>query len=336
MSVKFKFKLTMKTIIEIVAASLLAVFTGLRCQAAEVSYHFIKDIPIPGKAQWDYLKVEPNSGRLFVSHGDKVEVIDLEKGAIAGVIEDTPGVHGIAFAPKLARAFTSNGQENKASIVDLNTLKTLSKVATGANPDSILYETAQNEVYTFNGKGKSATVFDPESGKVNATIDLGGKPETAAADGQAGRVYVNLEDKSEVAVIDIKTHKVVNHWPIAPGESASGMAIDLEHHRLFMGCDNKKMVMMDSASGKVVTTVPIGAGVDANAFDPETLLAFSSNGEDGNTTIAKEISADKLTVLQVLKTVVGARTMALDPRTHNLYLPAPTPSFRVLVYGMEK
>jgi DNA-binding beta-propeller fold protein YncE len=326
----------MKMFIAIVAASLLAAFNGSPLRAAEAQYHLVKEIPIPGKAQWDYLKMEPDSSRLFVSHGDRVEVIDLEKGAIVGTIEDTPGVHGIAFAPKLHRAFTSNGQESKASIVDLNNLKTLSKVATGANPDSILFETAQNEVYTFNGKGKSATVFDPESGKVTATIDLGGKPETAAADGQAGRVYVNLEDKSDVAVIDIKTHKVISRWPIAPGESASGMAIDLEHHRLFMGCDNKKMVMMDSTSGKVLATVPIGAGVDANAFDPGTQLAFSSNGEDGNTTIAKEVSADKLTVVQTLKTVVGARTMTLDPRTHNIYLPAPTPSFRVLVYGMEK
>jgi DNA-binding beta-propeller fold protein YncE len=326
----------MKTFIEIAAVSLLAMLNGSPGYAADAQYHFIKDIPIPGKAQWDYLKMEPDSSRLFVSHGDRVEVIDLEKGTIVGTIEDTPGVHGIAFAPKLGRAFTSNGQENKASIVDLSTLKTLSKVTTGANPDSILFETTQNEVYTFNGKGKSATVFNPESGKVTATIDLGGKPETAAADGQAGRIYVNLEDKSDVAVIDIKAHKVINHWPIAPGESASGMAIDLEHHRLFMGCDNKKMVMMDSTSGKVVATVPIGAGVDANAFDAGTQMAFSSNGEDGNTTIAKEVSADKLTVVQVLKTVTGARTMALDPRTHNIYLPAPTPSFRVLVYGMEK
>ena len=180
----------------------------------------------------------------------KVDVIDLDKGVVIGAIEDTPGVHGMAVVPKLGRAFTSNGQENKASIVDMQTLKTISKVSTGANPDSILYEAAQNEVYTFNGKGKSATVFDPQSGKVTATIDLGGKPESAAADSQAGQIYVNIEDKSEVAVIDIKTHKVINHWPIAPGESASGMAIDLEHHRLFLGCDNKKMVMMDSRPGK--------------------------------------------------------------------------------------
>jgi DNA-binding beta-propeller fold protein YncE len=324
----------MKKEIAIGALSLLTVANGT-VLGAEPAYHFIKDIPIPGKAQWDYLRADPDAHRLYVTHGTKVEVIDLEKGAIIGAIEDTPGVHGIALAPKLGRAFTSNGQENKASIVDLKTLTTISKVTTGANPDSILYEPNQNEVYTFNGKGKSSTVFDPLSGKVITTIDLGGKPETAVADSQADRIYVNLEDKSEVAVVDIKPHKVISHWPIAPGESASGMAIDLEHHRLFIGCDNKKMVMMDSSTGKVVATVPIGAGVDANGFDPGTQLAFSSNGEDGDTTIAKEVSPDKLTVVQVLKTVVGARTMALNPQTHEIYLPAPTPTFRVLVYGMS-
>jgi DNA-binding beta-propeller fold protein YncE len=326
----------MKTSIALVALSLFASVYGTLCQAAENPYHFIKEIPVGGKAQWDYLIIDAGARRLYLTHATKVEVIDLEKGAVIGQIENTPGVHGVALAPKLGRGFTSNGQENKASIFDLNTLKTIAKVDTGANPDSILYEPAQTEVYTFNGRGKSATVFDPESGKVIATIDLGGKPESAAADGQAGRIYVNIEDKSEVAVIDMKPHKVVAHWPIAPGETATGMAIDLEHHRLFLGCDNKKMVMMDSATGKVLATVPIGAGVDANAFDPGTQLAFSSNGEDGTTTIAKETAPDKLTVVQTLKTVVGARTMTLDPQTHYIYLPAPTPSFRVLVYGMAQ
>jgi DNA-binding beta-propeller fold protein YncE len=326
----------MKTNNILAALGLCLILNAATALAAETSYHFIKDIPVAGSAQWDYLKVDAEAHRLYLSHGTKVEVIDLEMGTVIGAIENTPGIHGIALAPKLGRAFTSNGQENKASIVDLKTLKTITKVTTGANPDSILYEPVQNEVYTFNGKGKSATVFDPESGKVIATIDLGGKPETAATDGQAGRIYVNLEDKSEVIAIDLKTHSVVNHWPIAPGESASGMAIDLDHHRLFVGCDNKKMVMMDSTSGKVLATVPIGAGVDANAFDPGTQLAFSSNGEDGTTTIAKEIAPDKLTVVQTLKTVVGARTMALDSQTHNIYLPAPIPAFRVLVYGIDK
>jgi len=296
----------------------------------------VREIPVGGSAQWDYLTIDSEAHRLYLSHATKVEVIDLTSGAVVGTIDNTPGVHGIALAPKLGRAFTSNGQENKASIVDLKTLKTITKVSTGANPDCILYEPTQNEVYTFNGRGKSATVFDPDSGKVIATIDLGGKPEFAATDGAAGRAYVNLEDKSEVVVIDLKTHAVLSHWPIAPGKSASGMAIDREHHRLFLGCDNQKMVMLDSASGKVVATVPIGAGVDANAFDPGTQLAFSSNGEEGTVTIAQENDPNKLTVVQTLKTAVGARTMTLDPVTHEIYLPAPTPSFRVLVYGRKK
>jgi DNA-binding beta-propeller fold protein YncE len=307
---------------------------GTISAAAETEYRFIKEIPVGGNAQWDYLKVDSEAQRLYLSHATKVEVIDLEKGAVIGQIEGTPGVHGIALAPKLGRAFTSNGQENKASIVDLKTLKTLMKVNTGANPDSILYESSQNEVYTFNGKGKSATVFDANVGKITATIDLGGKPEAAMADEKAGRIYVNIEDKSEVAVIDLKTHKVVGHWPISPGEAASGMAIDLDHQRLFLGCDNKKMVMMDSATGKVLAFVPIGAGVDANAFDPTLQMAFSSNGEEGTVTIAKE-QGDKLSVTQTLKTVVGARTMAIDLTTRRIYLPAPTPTFRVLIYGPE-
>lgn len=314
--------------------SICFIMAGARVLAADAPYHFIKEIPIGGSAQWDYLKIDPDSHRLYLSHATKVEVVDLEKGTIIGTIDETPGVHGIALAPKLGRAFTSNGRENKASIVDLKTLKTIMKVDTAANPDSILYEPTQNEVYTFNGRGKSATVFDALSGKIAATIDLGGKPEFSQADAQASKVYVNIEDKSEVAVIDCETHKVSAHWPIAPGQSASGMAIDLEHHRLFLGCDNKTMVMMDSRSGKILAKVAIGGGVDANAFDPATQLAFSSNGRDGNVTIAKE-SGDNLVVVQTLKTVVGARTMALDAVTHEICVPAPTPAFRVLIYGPD-
>ncbi len=310
--------------------------TAVNGAGADASFHLLKEIPVPGKAQWDYLAIDPDSHLLYLTHGNKVEVIDVEKGTFVGVIEDTPGVHGIALAPKLGRAFTSNGAEGKASIVDLKSLKTISKVSTGANPDAILYEPSRNEVYTFNGRGKSATVFDPETGKVSTTIDLGGKPEMAVADSAAGRIFVNIEDKNEVAVIDLRSHKVLSRWPISPGQTASGMAIDLEHHRLFLGCDNRTMVVMDSNSGKVVSTVPIGAGVDANAFDPGTQLAFSSNGEDGNTTIVQEIGPDKLKVIQTLKTAVGARTMTLNPTTHEIYLPAPVPSFRVLVYGLSK
>ncbi|HXT38933.1 MAG TPA: YncE family protein, partial [Candidatus Angelobacter sp.] len=219
--------------------------------------------------------------------------------------------------------------------------------------DGMLYEPGRHEVYMFNGRGQSATVIDAKSDKVVATIPLGGKPEFAQADPKAGRVYDNLEDKSEIVAIDTKKHEVVNRWPIAPGEEASGMAIDLAHHRLFIGCHNKLMEMIDSTSGEVVATVPIGDGVDANAFDPGTQYAFSSCG-DGTVTIAHEDSAEKLTVVQTLKTERGARTMTLDPKTHKIYLasakfePSPEPaagerrqrpkmiagSFKILVYGM--
>ena len=236
---------------------------------------------------------------------------------------------------------------------DLKTLAVRSKIATGEGPDAILFAQSRNEVYTFNGRAHSATVFDAQSGKVLATIALPGKPEFAVEDAAAGRIYNNIEDKNAVVVIDARTHAVLNTWPAAPCESASGMAIDISHHRLFLGCDNQMMVMMDSTSGKVITTVPIGEGVDANAFDPGTQLAFSSNGS-GTVTIAHEESPTSLKIVQTLQTTKGARTMALDPLTHRIYLavaerkespknaegvpqrPAVIPdTFRVLVYGMD-
>ena len=322
---------------------------------ADGPYHFIKEIPVGTDGFWDGLIVDSAAQRLYVSHATQVVVIDLAKDAVVGEITNTPGVHDIAVAPKLNRGFVSNGREAKASIVDLKTLQTISKVDTGPNPDAILFEPGQNEVYAFNGRGQSATVIAADSGKVVTTIPLGGKPEFAEADPESGRVFDNLEDKSEVAVIDTKTHQVVNRWPIAPGESASGIAIDVKHHRLFLGCDNQLMVMMDSTSGKVLATVPIGEGVDGATFDPGTQLAFTSCGQSATVTIARE-DADKLTVVQVLKTERGARTMALDPITHKIYLPAaqfePQPeqtpgaprqrprmvagSFKILVYGMEQ
>jgi YVTN family beta-propeller protein len=232
--------------------------------------------------------------------------------------------------------------------VDLKTLQILSKVDTGANPDGMIFEPGQQEFYTFNGRGSSATVIDAKTEKVVATIPLGGKPEFCAVDVKAGLVFNNLEDKSELVAIDTKKHEVVNRWPIAPGEEASGMAFDEKNHRLFLGCGNKLMVMVDSTSGKVLANVPIGDGVDANAFDPGTQFAFASCG-DGTVTIAKE-DGDKLTVVQTLKTEKGARTMTIDPATHKIYLAsakmeAPEPgqrrgkmvpgSFKILVYGPE-
>jgi DNA-binding beta-propeller fold protein YncE len=324
----------------------LAVATAGR---ADVSYHLLKEIPVGGDGGWDALTVDSAAQRLYVSHATKVVVIDLAKDAVVGEITNTPGVHDIAVAPKLKRGFTSNGKENTVSIVDLKTLQTLSKTGTETNPDAILFEPGQNEVYAFNGRSHSATVIAAGSGKVVATIPLGGKPEFAEADPKAGRVFNSIEDKSEVAAIDTRTHTVANHWPIAPGEAASGLAIDVKHHRLFLGCDNHLMVMMDSATGKVLAAVPIGEGVDGAAFDPGTQLAFASCG-DGTTTIAHE-DGDTLTVVQTLPTERGARTMTIDPKTHKIYLPsakfdAPTEgqrrgkmvpgSFKILVYGMDE
>ncbi len=333
-------------------ATLVALLLGCAPLFGADSYYFLKEIPVGGDGGWDYLSVDSGARRLYVSHATKVIVIDLDKNAVVGEIADTPGVHGLAVASDLKRGFSTNGRENKVSVVDLETLKTLSKVDTGANPDGMLYEPAAQEVYAFNGRGQSATVIDARAGTVVATVALAGKPEFAAADSKAGRVYDNLEDKSEVVAIDTKTHTVVSRWPIAPGEEASGMAFDAAHHRLFLGCGNKLMVMMDSTSGKVVASVPIGDGVDANAFDPASQLAFASCGGDGTVTIAHEDSPDKLTVVQVLQTTRGARTMTIDPKTHRIYLgaasylapaagaksgrPQMVPgSFKILVYGTE-
>lgn len=339
------------TLISLAALAIL----NFPASAADVSYKLLKEIPVGGDGSWDYLAVDQYARRLYVTHGTNVVVIDIDQNKVIGEIGDTPGVHGFAIAPKLERGFASNGRENKVSIVDLNTLKTLSKVDTGENPDAILYNEAQQEVYAFNGRGKSATVFEAKTGKLVATIPLDGKPEFAVVDTRVGRVYCNLEDKSEVVVIDAKEHKVLEKWPIAPGEEPSGMAFDGRHHRLFLGCGNKLMVMMDSRSGKVLASVPIGDGVDANKFDSETQLAFASCG-DGTVTIAREDALDKLTVVQTLKTEPRAKTMALDPKTHRIYLGSakfeatseqPSPgkrqrpktvpgSFKVLVYEMEK
>jgi YVTN family beta-propeller protein len=288
-------------------------------QAQDGPYKLVKEIQIGGEGGWDYLSVDTAGKRLYVSHATKAVVIDISKDAVVGEITDTPGIHGAIAVPP-DRVFTSNGRGNNASIVDARTLKTLSKVETEGNPDAIMYEPKQKEVYTFNGRGSSASVINAASGKVVATIPLGGKPEAAVTDVAAGRVYVNIEDKNSVAVIDIAKHAVVANWPIAPGEEASGMAIDLKNHRLFIGASNKLMLMMDSTNGKIVGQVPIGSGVDSTWFDPQTGYAFSSSG-DSTTTIAHEDSPNQLTVVQTLKTAPGARTMALDPVTHRIYMP---------------
>jgi DNA-binding beta-propeller fold protein YncE len=319
--------------------------------AAAPHYGFITQIHLAGDGGWDYLSIDAAGRRLYVAHGDHVDVIDIDHNTLVGSIANTQGVHGVAIAHRLGRGYISDGQTAQASIVDLNTLATIARVATGDGPDAIAYDPGHNEVYTFNGRGHSATVFDAHSGNVVATIALPGRPEFAVADAASGRVYDNIEDKNLIVAIDARSHAIVDQWPIAPGEGASGIDIDSAHQRLFVGCHNQRMLMIDASNGRVMASVPIGKGVDANAFDPGTQLAFSATGE-GTVTIAHEDSAEQLSVVQTLQTQAGARTMALDPSTHNIYLatadlvPAPPGSppgrpaivpgsFRILVYGPQ-
>jgi YVTN family beta-propeller protein len=320
-------------------------------QAQDGPYHAGKEIPVGGEGGWDYLTIDSAAHRLYVSHATHAVVIDTQANKVVGDIPDTPGIHGVAIAADLGKGFTSNGRENKASIFDLKTLKLIQKVDTGENPDAILYEPARKEIYTMNGRGKSATVIDAQTGKVVATVPLEGKPESAQADSKAGKVYVNIENLNAIKVIDTATHKVTDTWPIAPGEAATGMAFDAANHRLFVGCDNKLLLMIDSTNGKVIYSVPVGEGVDSTWFDPATKLAFTSNGEAGTVTVAREESPTVLKVVQTLKTHAGARTMALDPATHTIYLAAtdyePQPAgskarpkavagtFRVLTFQMK-
>jgi DNA-binding beta-propeller fold protein YncE len=323
---------------------------SIAAAAAEMPYHLIKEIPVGGEGGWDYVSVDAKTHRAYLSHTSKVVVVDIDAGKVVGEIADTAGVHGFALAPELGRGFSSNGRANTSTIVDLNTLKPLGTVMTGGNPDAILYEPSRKEVYTFNGSGKSATVFDAQTGKVVATIALGAKPEAAVADAAAGRVFVNLEDTGSIAAIEMKTHKVVNTWKIDGCEEPTGLGYDAKQHRLLSACGNKVMAVTDSVSGRHVTSAPIGEGADGAAYDPATGYAFASNGE-GTVTIAHLDTPDRLTVVQTLPTQRSARTMILDPVTHNIYLPAatvqappaggrgrpaPVPdSFRLLVYGMK-
>ncbi len=323
---------------------------ALRGAAAAPDYKAVAQIPIGGEGGWDILTIDDAARRLYLSHANKVVVIDLEADKIVGEILGTPGVHAFVPVPELGRGFSSNGKENKTSIVDLTTLQTIEKVDVGQNPDAIAYDPRRGEVYVFNHSGGSATVLKAKEGTIVATIPLGGSPEFPAVDSENGRVYVNLEDKSEVAVIDAAKHQVVARWPLAPGEEPSGLGFDRAHHRLFATCHNKLMVMVDSDSGKVLDKVPIGRGVDGCVFDDATGLVFVSCGE-GVTVIAKEISPNELAVVQELKTQPGARTIALDRKTHRIYLPTadfgPPPAsnarpairpntMRLLVYGPEK
>jgi YVTN family beta-propeller protein len=295
-------------------------------------YSIVKKIPIPGEGSWDYLSVDEGARRLYVSHGTQVEVVDVDSGAVVGNIPNTPGVHGIVVAAELGRGFVSNGKASTVTIFDLNTLKPIADVPTGQKPDAIIFDPATSRVFAFNGGSNSATAIDAATGKVAGTIDLGGGPEFAAADGN-GFVYNNLEDESLVLKIDSRKLTVVQRWPTAPCASPSSMAMDRANHRLFLGCRSKVMAVMNADTGQVITTLPIGDHVDATAFDPATKLIFNSNGE-GTVTVIRQDSPDKYSLVETVKTLPKAKTMALDSKTHRLFLStAEAGQFEVLVVG---
>jgi DNA-binding beta-propeller fold protein YncE len=322
----------------------LAFLTGVYAPpaVAQKSYAKVGDIAIGGPlpAQWDYLTVDAPSKRAYVSHGSEVVVIDTATDRVVGRISDTPGVHGIAVGA--GKVFTSNGRENKVSVVDPQTLATSSKIDSGgANPDAITFDPTTKAVWVFNHTGKSATEIDATTGAVRATIPLTGTAESGQADG-AGKVFVNIEDKDQIDVIDVAARKVSASWPVAPGSSPTGMFLDRDSHHLFVGAGSV-MLMIDTASGKVVTSVPICSGTDATWYDAGTKLAFSSC-RDGHITVAA-VDGAKMTVVQTIETAPGSRTMGVDLTTHKLYLAAARPkvgergndpeSFHVLVYGLQ-
>jgi DNA-binding beta-propeller fold protein YncE len=308
--------------------TLLAAATVLA--AAGPGYKVINTYKVGGDGGWDYLTADSSARRLYISRATHVIVLDLDSGKTVGDIADTPGVHGIALAPELGRGFVSNGREGTVSIFDMKTLATSSKVKVGDNPDAILYDPATKRVFTFNGRSQDSTAIDATNGTVLGTIKLDGKPEFAASDGK-GEIFVNIEDKSELTAIDPAKLVVKQSWPLAPCKEPSGLAMDRKNRRLFVGCDNKMMAVVNADTGKVLATPAIGDGVDATAFEDETGLAFASCGE-GVLTVVREEAPDKFSVAENVPTQAGARTMALDTKTHNVYVvtakfgppPAPT------------
>jgi DNA-binding beta-propeller fold protein YncE len=307
---------------------LLASVTSI---AGPSGYHVAKTVKLGGDGGWDYLTVDSKARRVYISRGTHVMVADADTGALLGDIPNTNGVHGIAIAADLEKGFISDGRDGTVTIFDLKTLKVLGTAPAGKNPDAIIYDPASKRVFAFNGTSKDATAIDAKTGTVAGTIALGGKPEFAVAD-EKGHVFVNIEDTSEIVQFDANKLVVENRWKIAPGEEPSGLAMDRKHRRLFSVCSNKLMVVVNADDGKVLTTLPIGAGTDAAAFDPETGFAFSSNGGDGTLTVVHEDSPDKFTIVDNVPTLRRARTMTLDIKTHQIYTvtaefgqtPAPT------------
>jgi DNA-binding beta-propeller fold protein YncE len=298
--------------------ALFAISLGSHAAPQGAGYHLVKKIVLGGPGGWDYLSADPVSHHVFISRGTHIMVLNPD-GSVAGDIPNLMGTHGAAIVPEFGRGFSSNGGSNSVTIFDLKTLATTGevKLTDAMGPDGFLYDSASKRVFTFNGRSNNATAVDAKSGEaVAGSVPLGGKPEAAQADG-AGHIFVNIEDKDQILEFDSTTFKVLNNWPTAPCTEPAGLAIDVSHKRLFIGCHNSMMAVMDFTSGKVATNIPIGAGVDATSFDPGTGMAFSSCG-DGTITAAHEDSPGHFAV-ETIKTQQGARTMTLDTSNHNIY-----------------
>jgi DNA-binding beta-propeller fold protein YncE len=302
--------------------------------AAADRFSVIKKIPVGGEGGWDYLTVDPDGHRLYVSHGTRVEVIDLATEKVVGQIPDTAGVHGIAIASEFGRGYTSNGKSDTSTSFDLKSLKVLGHTPTGSKPDGIIYDPATKRIFAFNGDGKSATAINAADGKVAGTVDLGGGPEFAAADGK-GTVFVNLEEENMVVAFDAQALKVLNKWPLDPCKTPTGMAMDRKNRRVFIGCRSQVAAFVNADTGKVIQTLPIGDHVDAAAFDSDNGLVFFSNG-DGTVNVFHQDTPDKYTAVETVKTAPRAKTMTFDPTTKRLYLStAEGGQFEILVVGTK-
>jgi YVTN family beta-propeller protein len=285
----------------------------------KTGFSILNRFPIHSTGGWDYIFVDGSAKKVYVSHGMQVNILDAATGDSLSVIPDTKGVHGIAVATAFNKGYTSNGRGNNISVFDLKTNQVLKQIPAGTNPDAIFYDDFSKKVYAFNGRSKDATVIDAATDEVVATIPLGGKPETGVSDGK-GKVFVNIEDTGEEVEIDAATYKVINRWKLTGGEEPSGLAIDRETNRLFVGCGgNQTLIVMNSTNGNIVAKFPIG-DCDGTAFDPELKLAYTSNGE-GSISVIRELSADKFEFVENIPTEPGARTIGIDTTTHKLYLP---------------
>jgi len=298
-------------------AFLLVAAIGVYAAPQAGGYHVLRRMPVGGDGSWDYLRVDPDAHRIYISRGTHMMVVDEVSGKVVGDIADTKGVHGIALAFDLGKGYTSNGGSNSVTVVDLKTLKPLSEIKIeGGNPDSIIYDPMTKRVFTFNGKTNDSTAIDTASGKVVGTVALGGKPEEPGLDGK-GNVFVNVEDKSSITEFDAKTLTIKGTWPLAPCEGPSALAVDAPHRRLFAACD-KVMVVINADTGKVVASPPIGGDPDGNGYDPATGMLFAACRE-GLVSVIHEDSPDKYTVVGNITTQFGTRTMTMDPKTGHVF-----------------